>query len=124
MFILGLASFSMLALADAPTAKIAPDQLAERIEKQDPNLVILDVRTPEEFAAGHVPGARNIPHDQLPNRIAEITGSKDEDVVVYCRTGRRAAIAEETLSSNGFKRLLHLDGDIIKWQEEKRALEK
>jgi rhodanese-related sulfurtransferase len=124
MVVLGLTSLSMLALADTPTAKIAPDQLVDRIEKQDPNLVILDVRTPEEFAAGHVPGARNIPHDQLPNRLAEITGAKEKDVVVYCRSGKRAAVAEETLTSNGFKRLLHLDGDMIKWQEEKRALEK
>jgi rhodanese-related sulfurtransferase len=85
---------------------------------------VLDVRTPEEFAAGHVLGAVNIPHDQLPNRIAEITGSKDKEVVVYCRSGKRAAVAEGTLAANGFTRLRHLEGDMIKWQEEKRPLQK
>ena len=53
--------------------------------------VILDVRTPEEYAAGHVPGAINIPHDQVRARLAEIDSAKDQPIVVYCRSGRRAA---------------------------------
>jgi phage shock protein E len=106
------------------TPKIAADQLTERLDKKDTELLVLDVRTPEEFAAGHLPGAVNIPHDQLPNRIAEITNAKNKDVVVYCRTGRRAAIAEDTLAAHGFKRVMHLDGDMIKWNEEQRGIEK
>jgi phage shock protein E len=86
--------------------------------------VILVVRTPEEFAAGHVPGARNIPHDQLPNRLAELAGAKNKEIVVYCRSGRRSEMAIDTLSSQGFERLLHLDGDMIKWQQEHRPVEK
>jgi phage shock protein E len=106
------------------TPKIAADQLIERLAQKDAELVVLDVRTPEEFAAGHVSGAVNIPYDQLPNRIAEITNAKNKDIVVYCRTGRRAAIAEDTLAAHGFKRVMHLDGDMIKWNEEQRAVEK
>jgi phage shock protein E len=103
---------------------ITADALTERLEKKDADILVLDVRTPAEFASGHVPGAVNIPHDQLPNRIAEITGAKDKEVVVYCRSGKRAAIAEETLAANGFTRLRHLEGDMIKWEKESRALEK
>ncbi|HEY8538212.1 MAG TPA: rhodanese-like domain-containing protein [Steroidobacteraceae bacterium] len=108
----------------AETATIAPDTLAERIEKKDAELIVIDVRTPQEFASGHVPGALNIPHDQLPNRIAELVGAKDKDIVVYCRSGRRAALAQQALAEQGFKRVLHLEGDIVKWQDENRPVEK
>lgn len=122
--LVALATFaiSSVVLAEAPL--IAPDKLVERIEKKDPDVVILDVRTPEEFAAGHVPGAKNIPHDQLGNRLAELAGAKNKDIVVYCRSGRRSELAVNTLSAQGFERLLHLDGDMIKWQQENRPLEK
>ena len=121
---LGLLVLSSLAVAQAPPAMIAPDQLVQRMEKKNANLVLLDVRTPEEFAAGHIPGAVNIPHDQLPNRLAELAGAKDKEVVVYCRSGRRSAIAQETLTSQGFKSVKHLEGDMLKWQEEKRPTQK
>jgi phage shock protein E len=110
--------------ADNATPNIAADKLIERLDKKDAQLLVLDVRTPEEFAAGHVPGAVNISHDQLPNRIAEITHAKDKDVVVYCRSGKRAAIAEDLLAAQGFKSVMHLEGDMLKWSEEQRAVEK
>jgi phage shock protein E len=118
------AALAVCSVVAAETPTIAPAALAERIEQQDAGLIVLDVRTPQEFAAGHVPGALNIPHDQLPNRIAELVGAKDKEIVVYCRSGRRAALAEQTLAEHGFKRVLHLEGDIQKWEEEQRALEK
>src|ERR1044071_4785228 len=123
-FAIALLAVSSIAVAADSAPAIAPDKLVERMEKKDANLVVLDVRTPEEFAAGHIPGAVNIPHDQLPNRLAEIAGAKNKDVVVYCRSGRRSAIAQETLSSQGFKSVKHLDGDMLKWQEEKRPTTK
>jgi phage shock protein E len=85
---------------------------------------VLDVRTPEEFAAGHVPGAINIPHTELAARVAELEGSRDSDIVVYCRTGKRAAEALGVLEKSGFKRLLHLEGDYTRWNEEKRPVVK
>jgi rhodanese-related sulfurtransferase len=79
--------------------------------------VILDVRTPEEFAEGHVPGAINISHDELAARLAEIESARDAEVVVYCRSGRRAGIAEELLRAEGFGNLKHLEGDMLAWLE-------
>ena len=83
---------------------------------------MLDVRTPEEYAAGHLPGAVNIPHGELAARIAELAGARERDVVVYCRTGVRAAAALEVLGKAGFKRLFHLKGDYTRWSEEKRPV--
>jgi rhodanese-related sulfurtransferase len=86
-------------------------------------MVVLDVRTPKEFAAGHVPGAINISHDQLEGRMAELDADRDRDLVVYCRSGHRAGIALGMLEKAGFTRLYHLDGDYIGWTEAQRPIE-
>lgn len=82
---------------------------------------VLDVRTPAEFVAGHVPGAVNIPHDQVAARLSEVP--KDRDVVLYCRSGRRTELAAQVLAGNGYTRLQHLEGDIVAWQERQRPME-
>ncbi len=65
---------------------------------------VVDVRTADEFASGHVPGAINIPYDQFPGRAAEI-GPPSTPVVLYCRSGRRSAIAAEALRKAGYTKL-------------------
>jgi len=122
--ILFLASFASSVLNAADVQQINPEKLLERTAQHDRSLVILDVRTPEDVAAGHVPGAINIPHDKLESLIGELLGAKDKDVVLYCRSGRRAALAAETLSLHGFDKLLHLEGDMQKWTEGNRPIEK
>ncbi len=108
----------------APAPLISQTDLLGRLEKQDPGLVVLDVRTPAEFVAGHVPGALNVSHDQLPAKLAEVAAHKDKEVVLYCRSGRRTLIAEEILRGAGFTKLLHLEGDYLAWEAEKRPIEK
>jgi rhodanese-related sulfurtransferase len=83
---------------------------------------VLDVRTPEEYASGYVPGAVNIPHDQLASRLAEVP--KDREIVLYCRSGRRALLAADVLAAQGYKDLDHLQGDIVAWVENGRPVEK
>ena len=110
--------------AVAPAPVITQSDLLARIEKQDDSVVVLDVRTPQEFAAGHVPGARNISHDQLAARLDELTGARNKDVVLYCRSGRRSALAAETLRGTGFTKLLQLQGDFPAWEAGKLPVEK
>jgi len=100
----------------AQAADISQAELMQRIKTEHPQL-ILDVRSPEEYAEGHVPGAINIPHDQLNSRLAEISSHKNKEVVLYCRSGKRAGIAADILQSAGFSKLLHLDGDMSGWQD-------
>jgi rhodanese-related sulfurtransferase len=78
------------------------------------------VRTAQEFAEGHVAGARNLPHTEIAARLAELEDARDRDVVVYCRSGRRSEMALEVLRKAGFTRLFHLEGDWLRWSEEKR----
>lgn len=86
-------------------------------------LVVLDVRTAKEFAEGHVPGAINISHDELEARLPELEADRDRDVVVYCRSGKRAGLALDMLEKAGFKRLYHLEGDYLGWAAASRPVE-
>ncbi len=113
-----LAATLACAAAAAGPATIEPKALSDRIAWADRSLVVLDVRTPEEFAAGHVPGAINIPHTELAARVAELEGARDRDIVIYCRTGRRTGEALGVLEKSGFKRVLHLQGDYTRWSGE------
>lgn len=115
-----LLAFAAFAAGAADVARIAPRTLMERLAWGDRSLVVLDVRTPEEYAEGHVAGARNIPHTEIAARLAELDDARERDVVVYCRSGRRTAIAIEALRKAGFTRLYHLDGDWLRWSEERR----
>ncbi|MEL7479313.1 MAG: rhodanese-like domain-containing protein, partial [Pseudomonadota bacterium] len=78
---------------------------------------IIDVRSPEEFAAGHLKGALNIPFNQIDEHQDLLNSLKGKTLVVYCRSGRRAGIFEKVLSKEGFN-LLHLSGDMNAWQAE------
>lgn len=64
--------------------------------------LLVDVRTPEEFSAGHLEGAINIPHDQTLARLTEYPGDKDRSIVVYCRSGNRSGQAYKILVEQGF----------------------
>jgi rhodanese-related sulfurtransferase len=107
------------------TAKISQQELLSLMAQvNNPNYVVLDVRTAEEFDEGHIAGAINISHDEIEDNIANLALYKDKVVVVHCRSGRRAASAESTLLNNGFKQLRHLDGDMNDWQAKKLPLVK
>jgi rhodanese-related sulfurtransferase len=112
---------SFVALADGEMATLSQDAFVALPASGDDAPFVLDVRTPEEFVSGHVPGAVNIPYDQVGARLAEVP--KDKEVVLYCRSGRRAVMAGEVLAANGYTRLQHLDGDIVAWQEQQRPVE-
>jgi rhodanese-related sulfurtransferase len=77
-------------------------------------MVILDVRTTEEYVIEHIEGAINIPVGELENRIEEL--DKKDDILVYCRTGSRSSRAVETLTKNGFTKIFHMNGGIVAWK--------
>jgi phage shock protein E len=94
---------ALIALA-APVVPLPPPGIidgATAQQLQARGAIVVDVRSAQEFESGHVPGSINIPHDQLATRGAEV-GAKDQPVVVYCRSGRRSALAATELASQGF----------------------
>ncbi len=75
-----------------------------------PETVWLDVRSAEEFAAGHLAGAVNIPHMEVSARIAELKLDKDTPIAIYCKSGRRAGIALSALEELGYTALSNKGG--------------
>jgi rhodanese-related sulfurtransferase len=101
---------------------ISQNELSRQMKSND-KLVIIDVRTVEEYSARHIPGAINIPHLQIKTRMNEILAFKDKDIVLYCRSGRRAVIAKDNLMSGGVSTLTHLEGDFNAWTANKMPTE-
>jgi rhodanese-related sulfurtransferase len=108
----------------APPPDLSAEELLAREARHDPALVVLDVRTPAEFAEGHVPGAINVPHDEVAQRLDELAPLRDKDVVVYCKSGRRAGLALKVLGEHGYTRLAHLSGDMQGWTAAGRPVER
>jgi apolipoprotein D and lipocalin family protein len=103
--------------AEVLSARLAPGAAS-------PAPLVLDVRRAEEFAAGRVPGSRNLPHEQLVADPALLGAPKDAEIVVYCQSGRRANMALEALQKAAYTRLVHLEGDFPGWQSQGRPVEK
>jgi phage shock protein E len=76
--------------------------------------VAIDVRTAEEFAAGHIPGAVHIPYDQIAERIGDVEAP--HGVALYCMAGPRARKGEKALLESGYTPVFHLEGGFSAWQ--------
>jgi phage shock protein E len=87
---------------------------AESQRAQD-NVVMLDVRTPEEYAQGHIPGVTLIPLDQLESRLSEVP--KDKTLIVTCRSGNRSAQAAELLRQKGYADVHNMLGGFTAWEK-------
>lgn len=92
---------------------LSPAQATQLINRE--NAVLLDVREPDEFAAGHVPEARNIPLGKLAERLGELDKFKDKPLIVCCATGMRAGKACGELGKAGFANLHVLAGGVDAW---------
>ena len=83
--------------------------------ERDPELFVLDVRTPAEFGAGHIPCAHLVPLDELEDRLRELP-AKEAQILVTCAAGGRSLQACQVLAEHGFTRLLNLAGGMHAWQ--------
>ncbi|MGZ4862885.1 MAG: rhodanese-like domain-containing protein [Halobacteriota archaeon] len=98
---------------------VTPEELARKLDC-DECTFLLDVRSPEELHGelGHLPRATNIPLSQLRDRLSELAGNEDLEIVVICRTGKRSEGAAQILHDVGFKRISVLKGGMIAWRED------
>ncbi|AOT61607.1 MULTISPECIES: rhodanese-like domain-containing protein [Streptomyces] len=99
----------------ARAAGLSPAALRQQMEAGHAPRV-LDVRTPGEFRTVHIPGSYNVPLDTLREHRGELLAHLDEDVVLVCRSGARAAQAEQALAEAGLPNLRVLDGGMTAWE--------
>jgi rhodanese-related sulfurtransferase len=94
-----------------PFTRVSVAEAKEKIDSGD--VQIVDVRTPGEYAGGHVRGAINIPHMSVVSRKDELAG--DKELVMICQMGQRSALACEFAASMGFKELFNVEGGTEAW---------
>lgn len=99
-------------------------RFAEVVNDGSDRLVILDVRTPEEFAAAHIPGAINLDYYRasFPSDLAAL--DRDAEYAVYCRSGNRSGETLLLMEELGFTNVSHLGGGVIDWYESGFPLER
>lgn len=90
---------------------------AKRRLAADKNILLLDVRTPEEYREVHIPGSTSLPLDHLESDISKVAGDPDTEIIVYCLSGARAASACRRLAAMGYTNVSNLGG-IRDWNYE------
>ena len=118
IFLIGIALISGAALLfpmlQKRGAKVSHLQATQYMNQG--KTLVLDVRSAEEFAAGHLPNAKNIPLPVLSTRLKEIEKSKNLVVITVCASGVRSASAAALLSKAGFAQAFSLDGGTAAWK--------
>lgn len=95
--------------------EVKPNEAVRLINRED--ALVLDVREDKAFRDGHILNAVNIPLGLLESRLDEIEVYKDKPVIVYCRTGQRAAKAATLLQRQGFSSIYKLNGGMLAWTD-------
>ena len=98
--------------AKSEVKEIKGDAIKKIVEdkKEKENYMIVDVRSPEEYAAGHINFAINMPLDTIKDHLSEIEDWKDKNVIVYCNSGKKSGEAADILVSNGFTKVFNGEG--------------
>ncbi len=116
-----IAPFAMLVLAAcggasaSTSTELSAVQVEQRLRAPE-RVALIDVRTADEFAAGHIAGARNL-DVTAPNFEAALAGlPKDRPYILYCRSGRRSANAQAIMTKAGFVNVQNMSGGLVAWE--------
>lgn len=83
------------------------DQAAALTQLAKPGTLLIDVRSADEFASGALPGAHNISHEQIAEQISRLAPDKSAPIVLYCRSGRRSGLAQDSLQALGYQQVIN-----------------
>lgn len=114
----------------AEIREIMPWHLVDRMQ-ENPGLLLLDVREPEEFAAMHIGGSINVPRGVLESAcewdyedtVPELVLARDREIVVVCRSGRRSALASRVMQQLGYRNVVSLKTGLRGWNDYEEPLE-
>ena len=125
LILIALSSGGMLAwplLRGANSGSLTAQGAVQLINRE--RAVVVDVREPEEFAAGHVTGAKNVPLDQLEEKLAAAVKNKTVPLLLVCATGARAQRAVATAKKLGYEQAQAVAGGLKSWKEANLPVEK
>ncbi len=104
------------------TNEISVNDAVRLINQKD--ALLIDVREPAEFAAGHIPNARNVPAAQLKERAKDFEKYKSKPVIVHCRNGQRSSAATSALREAGFSEAFKLRDGLTAWEQANLPIQK
>jgi len=119
----------LIAEALPDVEELFPWDLEEKLE-QSSDLILLDVREPDEFSALHIQGSLNVPRGILESACdwdydetePELAGGRDKEIIVICRSGNRSVLAAQTMQRMGFKRVASLKTGVRGWNDFEQPL--
>lgn len=103
-------ALTLLLAITSPASNAEATQVAAAQAQQAETAIWIDVRTAEEYNAGHLQGAVHIPHEQIADKIAAVTADKNAVIYLYCRSGRRSGLALESLQALGYSKVENAGG--------------
>jgi rhodanese-related sulfurtransferase len=118
----GVLVWPLIARGLSGAREVGALEAVQMINRRD--AVLVDLREPAEFGAGHAPHARNVPHSQLDTRIGELEKAKAKPIVLVCQTGGKSHAAISRFKKAGFSEVVVLAGGMGAWQQASLPVEK
>ena len=106
----------MVSEAKAETEQTNVESVHDAMEAGD-DVVVVDVREPDEYEAGHLPGAKPLPRGLLEYKASEELPDKDARIVVHCALGGRGSLAAKSLKEMGYTNVANMEGGLNAWRE-------
>lgn len=106
----------MLGQSVSANQTMTTQELQSKLNAKE-NFVLLDVRTQEEYNAGYIAGAILLPYDEINEKATIVLPDKEKEIVLYCRSGRRSAIAKKSLLDLGYQKVVDFGG-VKRWEGE------
>lgn len=106
----------MLGQSVSANQTMTTQELQSKLNAKE-NFVLLDVRTQEEYNAGYIAGAILLPYDEIKAKATIVLPDKEKEIVLYCRSGRRSAIAKKSLLDLGYQKVVDFGG-VKRWEGE------
>ena len=106
----------MLGQSVSANQTMTTQELQSKLNAKE-NFVLLDVRTQEEYNAGYIAGAILLPYDEINAKATIVLPNKEKEIVLYCRSGRRSAIAKKSLLDLGYQKVVDFGG-VKRWEGE------
>ncbi|TDO06679.1 MULTISPECIES: rhodanese-like domain-containing protein [Halomonas] len=113
-FLLVLAAWVAYEIRSSGSSGVSSSEATQLINRED--AVVVDLREAGEYKSGHIAGARNIPQSKLDERMRELDKVKGKPIIVACKHGQSAGVAQAKLAKAGFERVFKLKGGMTQWQ--------
>lgn len=119
---MAIAILTLSACAQHTGEEVAPDKAQEMMSQDE--VVVLDVRTPDEYNTGHIANAKHIDYyaEDFKQKVSAL--DKEKTYIVYCRSGARSGKSQDIMKQLGFEKVYNLKGGIMAWYDENKPLTK